>query len=389
MLLTEIFSLEDMNVQIDAGLVTIRSHETEPLRILNYSDRCVHTPGGWNEITSVCRGLIFNEDTLEVIARGYNKFFNYGQKEAPVWALSDEVLSMDKADGSLGILYPLPSGGWAVATRGSFHSDQAVHATALLNTRYTDWLWNAEDVLKSGATLTFEIIYPDNRIVLNYNDMDDLVLLGAVDNATGDPMAPDVAKMFYSWPGPVTEVFGVLTLQETLAMEPRSNAEGLVMLNFETNELMKFKQEDYIQLHKIVFGLNARLIWERMIESISTQESFYVDKEALKSAVLDGIPDEFVPWASTVFDIQYNAAYAVLCEADAIYSITCYKLFETVPASVKGKDRGRLAVAIKDDPLKSYVFMYADNRTDREVMLSILKGSKPSATWSLKEEPIE
>lgn len=389
MLLTEIFDLDAMNMQIDAGLVTMRPHHSEDLRILNYSDRCVHTPGGWNEITQVCRGLIFHADTLEVLARGFDKFFNYGQKEAPTWDLSDEVLSMDKADGSLGILYSLPSGGWAVATRGSFHSDQAAHATELLNTKYADWLLDAEEALNAGATVVFEIIYPDNRIVLDYNDLDDLVLLGAVDNSTGEPMAPDVAKLFYSWPGPVTEVFGVLSFQETLATEPRKNAEGLVMMNLATNELMKFKQEDYIKLHKIVFGLNARLIWERMSESIAAQDLFCVDKEALAAYVLDGIPDEFVPWATSVLDTQYDAAYTVLAEADSIYSITCYNLFQSVPGEVKGADRGKLAAAIKDDPLKSYVFLYADNRTDREVMLAILKNSKPPASWSLKEESSE
>lgn len=392
MLLSDILDIKALNVQIEAGLVTSRAHNTEPLRILNYSDRCVYTPGGWNEITQVCRGLIYNVNTLEVVARGFDKFFNYGQKEAPTWSLSDEVLSMDKADGSLGILYPLPSGGWAVATRGSFHSEQAEHATELIYSSFTYRLWlirARNELLPDNTTILFEIIYPENRIVLDYGQTDDLVLLGAVDNLTGELMAPDVAKIFYSWPGPVTEVFGVASLEETLAMEPRKNAEGVVMLKFSTNELMKFKQEDYIKLHKIVFGLNARLIWERMIESIQAQEGFTVDKEMTKTHVLEGIPDEFVPWATEVFETQYNAAYDTICEADAIYSITCHKLFDLVPDSVSGPARARLAAEIKKETVKSYVFMYADGRTDREVMLAVLKSSKPSASWSLKEEPVE
>lgn len=392
MLLTDILDLDALHVQIDAGLVNMRPHDTEPLQILNYSDRCVHTPGGWNEITSLCRGLIFNSNTLEVVARGFDKFFNYGQKEAPTWDLSAEVLSMDKADGSLGILYPLPSGGWAIATRGSFHSEQAAHATKLLNSSFMYRRWAHSWMMQEyavGSTLLFEIVYPENRIVLDYGQMDDLVLLGAVDNRTGEPIAPDVAKLFYSWPGPVVEVFGVSTFQEALESEPRPNAEGIVMLNLSRSELMKFKQEDYIKLHKIVFGLNARVIWERMVESLHSQKGFTVNKTELKACVLDGIPDEFVPWATEVMEAQYSSAYTILAEADAIYSITCYNLLGSVPFKVGGANRGKLAAAIKDDPFKFYVFMYADGRSDREVMIAALEKNKPSAAWSLREEKVE
>src|SRR6185369_15422771 len=143
-------------------------------------------------------------------ARPFAKFFNHGQPGAPGIDLTEPVAVSDKADGSLGILYP-DGAGWAVATRGSFASDQARHATALLATRYPDF------TPPPGLTVLFEIIYPANRIVLDYQGLDDLVLLGAVDIATGRSFGPEAVP---DWPGPVVETFGYATFAEALAAPP-------------------------------------------------------------------------------------------------------------------------------------------------------------------------
>ncbi|HRF99146.1 MAG TPA: hypothetical protein PLZ51_28235, partial [Aggregatilineales bacterium] len=74
-----------------------------------------------------------------------------------------------KMDGSLGILYRW-QGAYYIATRGNFDSDQAIWATIFLRTHYD--LHNLAD----EYTLLFEIIYPDNRIVVNYGQRQDLVL---------------------------------------------------------------------------------------------------------------------------------------------------------------------------------------------------------------------
>jgi RNA ligase len=70
-------------------------------------------------------------------------------------------------DGSLGILYKV-DGKPYLATRGSFVSDQAVAGTAMLHERYGDYEF------EDGFTYLFEIIYPENRIVIDYKGMSDL-----------------------------------------------------------------------------------------------------------------------------------------------------------------------------------------------------------------------
>ena len=73
---------------------------------------------------------------------------------------------------------PKTKGVWILATRGSFTSPQAIKGRELLE-KY-DYNRLAKDY-----TYLFEIIYPENRIVCNY-DFEDLILLGMIHTKTGD-----------------------------------------------------------------------------------------------------------------------------------------------------------------------------------------------------------
>ena len=104
-----------------------------------------------------------------------------------------------------------------------------------------------------------EIIYPTNRIVIDYGSLDDLVLLGAVDVATDRTFGPDAVD---GWPGPIIERFDHATLADALAAEPRDNREGFVVWFPATDIRIKIKYAEYVRLHRIVTGLNARSVWE-------------------------------------------------------------------------------------------------------------------------------
>ena len=165
-----------------AGIRPPQRHPSLPLAVYNYTETAQYADV-WNAVTLACRGLIVDAGTGAVAGPAVPKFFNHGQPGAPELDLAEPVDVTDKADGSLGILYP-SADGWAVATRGSFASDQARHATAVLRHRY------AGVHAAAGLTVLVEIIYPANRIVLDYGGLDDLVLLGAVDIATGRSHGP-------------------------------------------------------------------------------------------------------------------------------------------------------------------------------------------------------
>lgn len=203
--LDDLFPPADLKQAIDDGYVRVQHHPELPLRILNYSEK-VQWEKAWTSVTLTCRGLIV-DDEGNIVARPFGKFFNYSEHPEGSLDLGAYAVVTDKQDGSLGILYPTPDG-HAIATRGSFTSDQALHATKIWQERYADKVTVYPD-----TTYLFEIVFPENRIVCDYGDLDDLVLLGGVDIVSGIPIRTSLIR----YPGPRTTTFGYTTLAEALA----------------------------------------------------------------------------------------------------------------------------------------------------------------------------
>ncbi|WP_430788275.1 RNA ligase [Actinoplanes sp. G11-F43] len=261
---------------IDSGLVRTQCHPTLPFVIYNYTEACQFS-GAWTPVTLACRGLVV-DGRGRIAARPFPKFFNHDQSQAPRLDPDATVTVTDKADGSLGVLYH-DGTGWAVATRGSFASDQARHATAVLRERYPSF------VPPPGLTVLVEIVYPDNRIVIDYRGMDDLILLGAVEIATGRSHGPSAVP---DWPGPVVQTFGYATLAEALAAPPRDGREGLVVHFTEADQRVKIKYADYVRLHRLVTGLTPRTVWEILAVGGDL------------GALVEPLPDEFHTWVTGV-----------------------------------------------------------------------------------------
>lgn len=296
--LGELLDIKELYSEINAGYVRLNSNTDGTASILNYTEKAAYE-GHWNNITLTCRGLIFDVDTHEVLARPFPKFFNYGQPDCPEIDLDAPAVVTDKMDGSLGILFREPLyNQLTIATRGSFTSDQAIHATELLRTKYAGFK------PLEGYTYLFEIIYPENRIVCNYSDMDDLVFLGAVNIATGRSYGAYYATHF-NWSGPKAETFPYETMRETLGTPPRLGAEGFVVHFPNTETRVKIKQEDYIALHRIVTGLNARSVWQAMLDD-------KVDE------LIEQIPDEFHQF---IRDVESHLNVLVWAQVDYVHQI--------------------------------------------------------------------
>lgn len=253
-----------------AGLVTVRPHNYLPLRIINYTPRAQYDRA-WTPELLQCRGLIVDPD-WNVVARPLPKFFNYEEHVGDAVAgplPTGFFTATDKMDGSLGILWRY-NGHAGIATRGSFHSDQANVANQLLRDQYT-----AMDIAAGGDyTHVFEILYPENRIVVDYGAKRELVYLASIHKTDGSEQ----------WFG---DVFGGLKAHQAPLeelMKPRPNAEGYV-LRFENGQRVKIKHEEYVRLHRIVTGLSTTSIWEHL-SSGGTMEQ-----------LLDPLPDEWMDWA--------------------------------------------------------------------------------------------
>lgn len=304
----DLVDVDELQELRERGLINEQNHPAEPLAILNYSKSAqVADAKTWEDYPSLslCRGLIYNTDHGEVVARPFRKFWNYGQAGADEIGLFEPVYTMDKLDGSLGIIYREPlSGMLAVATRGSFTSEQAEHATKVLRLKYAEVsLWGPEDPRgkyspADDETFLVEIIYPGNRIVLDYGSTDDLFLLGSVDMEDGFVFRPHRARSHLRWPGPVAPSLSHETLSEALAAPPRPNREGMVIATPGGGRMIKLKQEDYLRLHKLVFGVSEKSIWRAIVAG----DSLYT--------ILEPLPDEFHPWVTEVYGTLRGKAIA-------------------------------------------------------------------------------
>lgn len=258
--MTSIFDLVDeyeLEAMENAGRVRVRVGE-HGLFIANYTNKAQFA-NEWTNTERVCRGLIFDAHN-KVIARGVPKFFNYGDPRIGEEVTDDTIVeAYTKYDGSLGICYVQPDGQVAVATRGSFASEQAIVATSLL--RDGGQRVNPSHVLEAaeyGRTILVEIIYPQNKIVVDYGETSMLRLLGWVDNQTGG-FDPSFGNLRFTGP-----------LYQLMKKGVDRNEEGYVCQT-RTGNLFKVKGEEYKRLHTLIFGLSNKTVWELL-----TSENGYV-----------------------------------------------------------------------------------------------------------------
>ena len=269
---------EDIKPYIEKGLISEQSHpEDENVRIFNYTHTCQYEKA-WDKITNQCRGLIMNIKTGEILARPFPKFFNYQEHVTNNWPIPDEnPIITEKLDGSLGILYTL-NGKTRVATRGSFTSDQAVWATNW-------WKENkGDEPYGNDITYLVEIIYPENRIVVNY-DFSGLVHITSLYTETG-LVVPDSDKAGLL---PIRKVKRVYNKDlKTLLEMDEENSEGFVLFYPNANIRMKIKFPEYVRLHKIVTGLSEIGIWEMLRDGADF------------TPFLERVPDEFMDWLNKI-----------------------------------------------------------------------------------------
>lgn len=343
----EIFDTALLDRHVSEGIIRAAHRDDMGLTAYKYSQRAVVTRT-WDDVTLKTRGLVLSDDG-SIVARPFDKFFNLSEHPEGSIDLDAPGLIMDKADGSLGIVFPF-QGRWFVSTSGSLTSDQSVHATALMNERYS----HIKPV--DGLTLLVEIIYPDNRIVSDYGEMDDLVLLGAMSRA-GRWFSPVEAADLFNWTGPVVD-HRVGTIREALETpDPDDTTEGFVIRTPQT--MVKIKYPSYLILHRAVSNLSHKTVLEAL-ENGSFQEFLAI------------LPDEFHEEAKGI-------AAAITVRKDEIVGTVQQAL-----AGVPEGDRKTKAIWITQNvpsDLKSLVMnsvMYDAFDLDAAVLKTLRKNFKES-----------
>jgi RNA ligase len=261
-------TIETLNRYHEDGLLYKQTHPTLPLTIWNYTDK-VQYEGLWDEFTLSCRGLV-TDDIGIVVASPFKKFFNIEEgKHTPT--LEFDVF--EKMDGSLIIVFWY-DGGWVVASRGSFTSEQAVAASKI----FFDKL---EHNFSIGITYLFEFTANWNRIVVDYGDEDNLTLLGAI--RTNDETEATYEQLEMIAKGAncdVVKKYDGIQDYTTLKGIIKDDQEGFVV-RFSNGDRIKIKGEEYLRLHKVMTNLSTTAVWEVLSNGVNLDD------------LLKDVPDEF------------------------------------------------------------------------------------------------
>lgn len=369
MKLHEYVDIDLLDYALEHGYVRQQKNAFETLAILNYTPKAQYEKR-WDDATLKCRGLIYDLSTQEIVAQPFPKFFNYGEVDRGM--LPDGPIRVqEKMDGSLGILYIEPiTGVLFIATRGSFTSPQAQHATRLLWDRYPDFRPLA------GCTYLFEIIYPENRIVVDYGDANDLVLLDVLLDEHS-LLSDEYIRQGNDggWSGPVAETYPFESLTDVLKAPERANCEGFVVRFEKTGDRVKVKYEEYVRLHRIVTNVSTTVVWEML----STGADF--------SQILDNVPDEFYRWVKKQVASLHTDYSRVTSVAWDVYSQVIRQnvhYWPTREQDPKGH-RKAFAKAIQDSDLKGLLFAIYDDRSTDEMVWKMIKPkhATPSALESV------
>lgn len=358
--MTGIIDIMDISLlmqMIKEGYINDTHHpEFDDLSILNYSPECVYE-NVWNQATRMSRGLIINRVTEEVLARPFEKFWSAGQLEGRpelgTIPTGEPFRVFDKIDGSLGIGYRPTWDTIAVATRGSFASDQAIHATKILNDRYAEEFY----ALPRWLTPLFEIVYPDNRIVLDYGGLDDLVLLGYVDIRYGSFTPP--------WHG---QGFPFTVAEYDHMEDDRPNKEGYVLWYPKSNFRVKVKHEEYLRLHAIVTMANTKTVWKAW--SIGEQ-----------SLLVRDLPDEFAEPIKQLV-AEYQAEFTRI-EVAAKYDYAIVTNLPELEGIPHGGQRKEQAAWLKEhSTVSSIVFRMLDGKGYGEQICKMVEPKQAESIWN-------
>ena len=253
-------SLKPYEDRVETGHIRKVISPCGRLVLYNYTDHCTYERA-WDEYTMSARGIIFEKDTGKIVARPFKKFFNIGEHETTFLPNlpKTQYHTHEKLDGSLGIIYYY-DGKWDIATRGSFTSDQANYARLNLLPIYS--LHKTD----SHITILTEIIYPENKIVVNYGDKKHLVLIGAQHLDSGKSLNREELEVLAIFLGmPIAKVYPI-TIAECIkakSMLPKDE-EGFVVHWPQCDTRVKIKGDEYMKIAKIMAHMTPLAFWEVM-----------------------------------------------------------------------------------------------------------------------------
>ena len=325
-------------------------HPDEDLVILNYD--MLDTPKA-DPYGQKCRGLVLDINTLQPVAKAFDRFFNIGECNTSIKDFDLPSLRVEeKADGSLIIVYYY-NGFWRMNTRGSFGQGQVCDMVGMTWYDLFYMATGVKHIAEFGGALeenfsmearefswVFELCSRYNKVVTDYPEPT-LFYLTSFHMPDGKEDPTDF-KFYIDNPPtvePGTWTMGVWTesLERTediiykllsSKVERKADFEGFVLVD-DNYTRGKLKSKTYLALHQLKG--EGKVSIERLIDIIFKGE-------------LDEILAYFPEIEDYCRDIEKQME-DLFISAWTLYnkSLTC-------------ADRKEFAMSVKDHPLASLLF---------------------------------
>ena len=242
----------------------------------------------------------------------------------------------EKLDGSLIKITKDQKHGLVITSKASFESDQARMAKEIVDENNYNF--------KEGWTYHFELIHPDNQIVLNYGDERKLVLLAIIDNRTGKDIDIYSDELKFEKP----KLYSYETLLDVNTLNKNGLHEGVVV-NYGSYRL-KYKTDEYIRLHRIVTAFTPKRVWEALSSGQRMDRM--------------NIPEEFIKWLNETEN-----------ELLAKYNELLNKINQAVAETQNMTNK---EIALSDDEaikeMREYIFAI---RSGKDIKAKVWKAIKP------------
>lgn len=320
---------------------------------------------GW-ETRRECRGLIFDKNG-KLISRPFHKFFNVNQLPD----VHETLLPLDvyhnilvKEDGSM--IRPIPlEGRTPLGTKMGETEISKMAENWLMPQVPEKWQWMNE-VIDMGYTPIFEYVGPQNRIVLDY-EHEDLILLAVRHTEVGYYL-PHSSFTFTASPFNVVQAYGGIDLpiDEYIASARKHvDCEGNVVFWPTTGLMVKFKNDWYVQLHKILDEIRA---WRHVADKLY---------KGTIDDVLPKLSDEDRETVENFISELHHSEQVMIEHVDVI----CRSIFEEY-----GNDRKRIALEYianldkHDKWLSKFIFSYLDGKEPKDMVRTYITNHVGSVT---------
>lgn len=324
---------------------------------LKYS--MIDSPMG-ERIVQECRGIILDmDDNWRVVARPFDKFFNYGEGHAAVLDWS-KARVQEKLDGSLMILYHY-KGEWRVASSGTPDGAGEVGDTGITFSGLFWKVWNElgyelPHESEQELTFLFELMTPYNRVVCRQPE-NRVVLIGVRDRINGIESA---VREFYGHDWQIVKEFKLDTMDDIAKSFERMDPylqEGYVVVDGNFNRV-KVKHPGYVAIHHL-------------------KDSTVNSVKNLMTVVLKGESDEF----ATAFP-EYAAAMVTIKETFNSKVVEIQDTYTRIKDIVVQKE---FALEAIKTPYSGILFQHRKTGTPIRTLLLEMPVDKLQALLGLKE----